>query len=194
MKSTLSFLLFLFAINLCSAQMRPIIIVFKTGDTLRGVGKLKADSVKYKDELNDGEPQEFEFSKIEIVKLVIPQNKSVNYRFFQTKEDSKYLAVQEVVSSGEVTLFTTSSSNPMQAQMGIGITYSAPIENYYLKRKNEETMTDLGPYSPLANNLKDKVLEYFADCSTLVDKLKKGDFRVRRGLTEIVEFYNKNCN
>ncbi|WP_296146530.1 hypothetical protein [uncultured Flavobacterium sp.] len=192
MKSIFFLLLFLFAINLCSAQMRPIIIVFKTGDTIRGVGKMKSDSVKYKDELNDGEPQEFEFSKIAIVKLVIPQNKSVNYRFFQTKEDSKYLAVQEVVSSGEVALFTTSSSNPLQAQMGI--TYSAPIENYYLKRKNEETMTGLGPYSPLANNLKDKVLEYFADCSTLVDKLKKGDFRVRRGLTEIVEFYNKNCN
>lgn len=194
MKTTFFLLVFLFTINLCSAQMRPIIIVFKTGDTIRGIGKMKTESVKYKDELNDGEPQEFEFSKIEIVKLVIPQNKSVNYRFYQTKEDSRYLAVEEVVSKGEVTLFTTSSTSPMRAQMGMGLTYSAPVTHYYLKRKNEEIMTDLGTYSPLINNLKEKVSEYFADCTKLVDKLKKGDFRVRSGLTEIVEFYNTSCN
>lgn len=189
MKTSLILFFSLFMANVCVGQMRPIIIIFKTGDTIRGVGKMRLKSVKYKDVLNEREAEEFEFSKIELVKLVIPQNKSVNYRFFQTKDDSRFIAVEEVVASGEVTLFTTTenSANPYSSSGMSGI-------KYYLKRKNEETITNLGPYSPLMNNLKDKVKEYFADCSKLIRKIERGDFRVRRGLTEMVEFYNKECN
>ena len=67
------------------------------------------------------------------------------------------------------------------------------VTNYFLRKKGEVTLTSLGPYSPLTNNLKDKVSDYFSDCAALVFKLKESEFRVRRGLDEIVDFYNNNC-
>lgn len=192
---TIFLFIFLFVINLCTAQMQPIIIVFKTGDTIRGVGKIKGKSVKYKDELNEGEPKEFEFSEIEIVKLVVPQNKSVNYKFFKIKEDSEYLPFVEEMSGAKVSLYTTTSSSPsLSSPTGVNLVFVNNIKNYYAKRKTEEFPTLLGKYGTI-NNFKDKVLNYFDDCEKLVDKIKNKNLRVKHGLgmPEIIEFYNANC-
>lgn len=206
MKFKLFFLLSIFAVNFCTAQMRPIIIIFKTGDTIRGVGKLKTKTVKYKDELNDLEPVEFEFSKIDLVKLVIPPNKSANYRFFKAEKDSSYVPYVEIVSGKEVSLYTTTSSgmsgfnnmNNGNSQAGIanvgGINVGSIITNFYVKKKNEEEVTLLGRRGTISH-FEDRVLAYFADCELLVKKIKYKQLKIKYGdgLSEIVDFYNKNC-
>ena len=68
-----------------------------------------------------------------------------------------------------------------------------PAEGKLIKKTNEEWLTDLGEYSPLTNDLKGKVKSYFSDCISLIEKLEKREFKVRDGLEDIVNFYNKNC-
>tara|TARA_R110001592_G_C12780914_1_gene714970 strand:- start:70 stop:198 length:129 start_codon:yes stop_codon:yes gene_type:complete len=41
--------------------------------------------------------------------------------------------------------------------------------------------------------MREKVIEYFADCNLLVEKVKNKDFRMRNGLEKVVEYYNENC-
>ena len=43
------------------------------------------------------------------------------------------------------------------------------------------------------NNLKEKVMEYFSDCKSLIEKLEAREFKVREGIEKIVIYYNESC-
>jgi len=182
--------LLIFSINICDAQMNPIIITFKNGEKLNGIGKIKSSTIKFKID-ESAKAEEFEFSKLKSAEIEIPDEEKVIYKFYQTDISNEYIAVQQIVSGSKVELFTTSFN--YRAIGAGGMSFSQSVTHYYIKKTNEEWLTDLGEYSPLTNDLKGKVKSYFSDCISLIEKLEKREFKVRDGLEDIVNFYNKNC-
>ena len=189
MKFKILFLL-IFSIYICHAQMNPILITFKNGEKLNGIGKIKSSTIKFKID-ESAEAQEFEFSKLKSAEIEIPDQEKAIYQFYQTDISNEFIAVQEIVSGSKAQLFTKSFN---YSTSGAGtMSFGQSATHYYIKRTNEKWLTDLGVYSPLTNDLKGKVKSYFSDCISLIEKLEKREFKVRDGLEDIVNFYNKNC-
>ena len=197
MKLKLLSLFLFFTISICYAQMKPVLVTFKNGEILKGIGKKKGYTFKYKIDEN-AKVQEFEFSKIKSVEIEIYNDKKVIYKFFQVKDSENFIAVEELVSGNKAELFTTSTtfnSGGMgmgMGGMGMGMG-SQSVTFYYIKKPNEDKLTEMGAYSPLTNDLKGRVKAYFSDCKSLIEKLENSEFKVREGLEDIVIFYNKNC-
>jgi hypothetical protein len=192
MKLKLLVLLFL-TFSVSYAQMKPVSITFRNGEILKGIGKTKAYTFKYKIDEN-AKAQEFEFSTIKSVEAEISYGEKVTYKFFQVKDSENFIAVKELVSGSKAELYTTSFSfnTGGMGMGGMGMS-SQTVTNYYIKRPNEDKLTEMGAYSPLTNDLKARVKTYFSDCKSLIEKLENREFKVREGLEDIVTFYNKNC-
>ncbi len=201
--------LFLFfsilTIGIGNAQMNHSLIVLKSGDSLNGFGKLKFDSFKYKNYAGT-DKREIDFSQIKLVKIKKSDTVTEIYKFFQTTNNDKFVAVLEVVSGNNVELYSTYSSYPgmgtgMNVGMsggGVGMGIGMSVDNtgtyYFAKRPSEEKLTALGNYNPLSSTLRENVLKYFSDCKALTDKVENKDFRMRSGLEQVAAFYNENCN
>lgn len=188
-------LLFFFTFSICNAQMKPVSITFRNGEILKGIGKKKAYTFKYKIDENS-KAQEFEFSTIKSVLIEISYDEKVTYKFFQVKDSENFIAVKELVSGSKAQLYTTSFSFNTGGMgmdgMGMGMG-SQSVTFYYIKKLHEDKLTEMGTYSPLTNDLKGRVKTYFSDCKSLIEKLENREFKVREGLENIVTFYNKNC-
>ena len=196
----LSFIL-TFTISISYAQLKPVTITFKNGEKLRGIGKKKGYTFKFKTDENS-KVQEFEFSKLKSVEIEFSYDQKGIYKFFQVKDNENFIAVEELVSGTKAELYTTSATfNTVgmgtgmgMGGMGVGMGMGGQsVTYYYIKKPNEDRLTELGAYSPLTNDLKGRVKTYFSDCKILIDKLENREFKVREGLEDIVKFYNKNC-
>ena len=194
MKFKLLLLLF-FTFSISSAQMKPVSITFRNGEILKGLGKKKAYTFKYKSDEN-AKAQEFKFSEIKSVEIEISYGEKVTYKFFQVKDSENYIAVTDLILGSKAELYTNSftfnTGGMGMGGMGMGMGNQTVI-NYYIKKPNEDKLTEMGAYDPLTNNLKGRVKTYFSDCKSLIDKLENREFKVRDGLEDIVTFYNKNC-
>ena len=43
--------------------------------------------------------------------------------------------------------------------------------------------------------MKEKIINYFSDCPTLIERIKNKTFKMRDGVEKMIEFYNNNeCN
>lgn len=191
MKLKLVVLLCVFLFSLCSAQMKQIEITLKTGVVLKGIGKIKSDTFKYKADKND-EAQEFAFAEVKSAEFESDEDEKVVYRCFQTQENDEYIAVVEKAFGDKVELYTRTFVYNTVGMNGMQNFQQSTF--YYVKKNSDEKLTALGEYNIIFNSLKSKVKDYFSDCSNLVDKLENRELKVRKGLEEIVEFYNKNCN
>jgi hypothetical protein len=187
-----------------------VTITFQNGEILKGIGKLKSSVVKFKKD-EKAEAQEFEFSKLKSVEFEYAVEKNAIYKFFKVKDSENYIPVEELVSGNKAELFKTSATyytggigmgvggmNGMGGMGGMGMGMGVPMGTsqtvtYYVKKPNEDILTELGAYNILTNNLKGKVKDYFADCKVLIEKLENREFKVRKGLKDIVNFYNNNC-
>lgn len=189
-------LLLIFTISICNAQMKPIVITLKSGEKLKGIGRKKGYTFKYKADEN-AKPQEFEFSIIKSAEIELSQNEITTYKCYQTKDSEKFIAVVEIISGNKAELFTTTKEYNTDVSGGMGMGGMSfgggTVTHYYVKKANEDRLTDLGEYSPLTNDLKGKVKTYFSDCKSLIEKLESREFKVKEGLENIVIFYNKNC-
>ncbi len=193
MKLKLLSLILTFTISISYAQLKPVTITFKNGEKLRGIGKKKGYTFKFKTDENS-KVQEFEFSKLKSVEIEFSYDQKGIYKFFQVKDSENFIAVEELVSGTKAELYTTSDTfNIGGMGTGMGGMGSQPVTFYYIKKPNEDRLTELGAYSPLTNDLKGRVKTYFSDCKILIDKLENREFKVREGLEDIVKFYNKNC-
>ena len=192
-------------ISIGNAQMNHSLIVLKSGDSLNGLGKLKFDSFKYKNYAGT-DKREIDFSQIKLVKIKKSDTVTEIYKFFQTTNNDKFVAVLEVVSGNNVELYCTYSSYPGMGTgmnvgmsgggigMGIGMSVDNTATYYFAKRPSEEKLTALGNYNPLSSTLRENVLKYFSDCKALTEKVENKDFRMRSGLEQVASFYNENCN
>ena len=165
-------------------------VVLKNGETLLGMGKTKSKGFKFKAK-GELDAIFIEFSKIDFVQQEYSNNEKKVFRFFQTNSDSSFIKLEELVTGEHVALYAniyTVNSG------GVGeMSIPQTVVKYYIKKNEETKLTLLGPYSPLTNNLKEKVVDYFSDCTELIQKIENKDFRMRDGLEQIVAFYNKNC-
>ena len=194
-----------FTFTICKAQLKPVLITLKNGEELKGIGKRKAYTFKYKADDN-AKPQEFEFSTIKSVEIELSENNITIYKCYQTKESDRFILVAEIISGNKAELFSTSftynsgfsggmgTGGMGTGGIGIGMGMGGgSVTHYYVKKTNEDRLTDLGEYNPLINNLKAKVKDYFSDCKSLIEKLENREFKVREGLEDIVNYYNNNC-
>ena len=140
MKLKLLALLFL-AFSISHAQMKPVVIIFRNGEILKGIGKKKAYTFKYK--INeDSKAKEFEFSTIKSVEVEISYDEKVTYKFFQVKDSENFIAVKELVSGSKAELYTTSftfnSGGMGMGGMGMGgMSMGMGSQNvtfYYIKK------------------------------------------------------------
>jgi hypothetical protein len=190
MKSKLFFLLLICYNITCFGQLKPSMVVLKSGDTLNGViGKLKNETFKYK-KYSNGKSKEINFSEINIIQIRYSKNDTKTYRFFQLNSNNKFLAVQPSILGTKTELFFTTYNINSSGAGGININQT--IVQYYAKKKRETKLTYLGKYD-IFGAMREKVIEYFSDCRNLVEKVKNKDFRMRNGLEKVVEYYNKNC-
>ena len=191
MKLKLVSFFLIFTISISYAQLKPVKITFKNGEILKGIGKKKGYTFKFKTDEN-AKAQEFEFSKLKSVEIEFSYDKKEIYKFFQVKDSENFIAVEELVSGNKAELYTTSATFNTGGMGGMGMG-SQTVTFYYIKKPNEDRLTEFGAYSPLTNDLKGRVISYFSDCKILIEKLENREFKVREGLEDIVIFYNKNC-
>jgi hypothetical protein len=196
MKLKLLSLIFFLTLSISNAQLKPILITFKNGETLKGIGKKKNYTVKYKTDEN-ANVQEFEFSRIKSVEIEVSYDEKTVLKFFQVKNSENYIAVKELVIGNKAELYTTSMTNSSSGMRIGGMSgmesQSTTFYHYYIKKPNEEKLTYLGVFHPLSNNLKLNVKEYFKECKSLSEKLENREFKVSEGVEEIVKFYNNSC-
>lgn len=167
-------------------------VVLKNGETLYGIGKTKNKGFKFKAE-GESDASFIEFSTIDFIQQEFSSDEKKVFRFFQISNDENFIKLEELVNGQHVSLYADIYSVYSGGGLG-GMSTSQTVVKYYIKRKTESKVTLLGPYSPLINNLKGKVVNYFSDCASLIQKIEDKDFRMRNGLEQIVDFYNKNCH
>jgi hypothetical protein len=191
MKIKLFFIL-LITINLNGySQLNPSKVVLKTGDTITGIlGKLKSKSFKYKVHPT-AKAKEIDFSEIDFVQFKYSNNKISTFKFFQTTDKDRYIAVKPLVI-GDVELYGDNRS--VSSTGAGGIPLSQTVVDYYIKRQEESKLTTLGFWNSFTTSLKDKIIMYFKDCNKVIEKIKDKEFRMRDGLEPIVEYYNENCS
>ena len=102
-------IILIFTISISYAQLEPVTITFKNGGILKGIGKKKGYTFKYKTDEN-AKSQEFEFSKLKSVEIEFSYGQKRIYKFFQVKDSENFIAVEELVSGNKAELFTTSAT------------------------------------------------------------------------------------
>ncbi len=176
----------------CLAQYRPAVAGLKTGDSLVGIiGDVQRKVFKYKTQSN-GKSIKLDFEKLNYVKIMFDSDDIRTYRFFRLEDDKDYKAFQQLAKGKNAELYGVTRVVRSSGFAGPAMDMNAI--QYYIKKPTEKNLTLLGLYDPLINNLKNKVLAYFADCKELIQKIENKDFRMRNGLTPMVDFYNSNCN
>ena len=188
MKLRLFLFLLLFS-QVALAQLYPARVMLKDGTLIDGItGKIKKKSFKYKNFSSD-KVKEIDFSKIDFVQIRFSKDNIKKYRFFQTLSSDKFFALEELVIGERVELYVSVYNVSYEGDYS----YTTTVVNYYIKKPIEKKLLFLGNASPI-NNLKEKVLNYFADCEALVKKIKERDFKMRDGLEQVAQFYNENCD
>jgi hypothetical protein len=182
---------------LSNAQLERIKIVFKNGDTLNGIGKVKSKTIKYKNNQQE-DAVEYPFEDIKYIET--NENDGTKLLFYKVRFKENYIGVEEVYLGKKIELYkqVKLGYNPGLPIGGFGnggmriagSSYSEVI--YYIKRPNDDTILLLGSNSPL-DDLKDKVLTYLPNCQIIIDKIKNKELKVRKDLKEIVELYDTTC-
>jgi hypothetical protein len=182
----------------CNAQLERIRIVFKNGDTLNGIGKVKSKTIKYKKE-NNADTKEFNFSEIKYIETKsIKDTVSVKTCFFKKRYEETYVGVQEEYIGKKVELYKTNPKNGISFMptiggsggLGLGMLFNPTVESYYLKKTKEDTVLLL---DSLESNLEYVLLIYFEKCPLVVNKIKNKELNVKENLIDIIKLYETSC-
>ena len=172
-----------------SEPYRYSIVVLKTGDTLVGYGKTKNKGFKYRAHSNV-KPYFIDFSEIDYLQQLYSDKNLKTFKFFQINHSIQYFKLEELLKGKYAELYGIIYNVNSSGAGGISI--SQTVVKYYIKKVSESKITYFGP--KLSVGFKEKIINYFADCPELIKKIENKDFRMRDGLEQVVEFYNKNCN
>jgi len=167
------------------SQKNEVELQFKDGRTLKGLGKLRKKSIKYR--LNSKvKPQFFSFQELE--KIRVKQGTEwKSYESVNVEGMNKPLILQLVVE-GRVNLYQKNDSGYMpMGPGGVGRFGGAVFEGgrfyavtfYFVKRKSEKEAVRLGSSQLFSKNFKKAASEYFEDCTHLVEKIQ--DRSIKRG-------------
>ncbi len=182
-------------LNVLLAQKTKAVIYFKNGDTITGLGKITGNYVKYRKNRKE-KSSKLHFSKLERVKIYYT-DEITNYVYLKV-ENQATPKVFEEVTVGDISLYrivSQSYNSGFGAMGGTGFSggYSYTIKNFYLKRVEQDFVIHLGSNQLFTKNFKKAASEFFKDCPKLVKLIQNRELK-KRGLIEIVEFYNHQCN
>ena len=189
------FILLLISSFVCSAQFNSVFpskAVLKNGDTLNGIlGKLKKNTFKYKTH-SKAKPQEIEFSEIDFVQIRYSKNDIKTFKFFQLANSNIYIPVEEFIVGGTQELYGRVFHR--NVAVAGGGSYAMTVVKYYLKKRNELKLTEIGVYDPIMSDYTTRVQNYFSDCPNLIEQIENKNLRFKHGLEPMVEYYNNNCD
>lgn len=165
-------------------------IVLKSGKSLTGWGKTSGKGFKFKTSSSE-KPYLIEFSTIDYIQQKNWENESKKYKFYQSNTSDKFIRAQELIAGETQELYAIITTG--NAKMAGGGSFPMTSIKYYLKKKNEEKLTEIGIYDPVFSDFTNKVKNYFSDCPKLIKEIQDKKLRYRDGLEKMVEFYNNNC-
>ena len=205
----MKFLIFYFVLffQLVNAQYQEATLYFIDGDSLFGYGTLKGEKIKFRVSKDD----KADVWDHNMVKGITFHGYDFDVKFVYLKVNKNaFYDLYEVLEEGSVTLYTDTRelSNNLNSPNGYGMLDLSlffnrkkrvvnnkildEIENkpktvsIYVKRDNEEYPTSLN------FKFRKKVLEYFAGCSKIEEKVNSGEW-FSNNILEIVTFYNDIC-
>ncbi|WP_435577526.1 hypothetical protein [Gilvibacter sp.] len=165
-------------------------VVLKSGEQLNGEGKFKNKGYKLK-ENEMAKPETISYADIDYLSIIDDNLDKRVYRFYQFNGRKKYLKLELVIPGEKLELYVDQYN--INSSGAGGISFGQTVTKFYLKKPEDPKPLYMGPYDPIANQLKERVLEYFQDCPSLIEKVENKDFRMRDGLYQIVEYYNEAC-
>ncbi|MFD2517591.1 hypothetical protein [Salinimicrobium flavum] len=193
MKFTLLFL-FLATANFSYSQFgepyRATEIVLHSGDTLTGMGKTKNKGFKFRSGSAE-KPYYIEYSAIDFIQQKFSGKEWKTFKFFQTNNSDKFIRVEELMVGGPLELYAIVATG--NAAVAGGFSFPVTTVTNYLKKSDEEKLTEIGIYDPVFSDYTSKVKNYFSDCPKLLEQIENKKLRFRDGLEKMVEFYNNNC-
>jgi hypothetical protein len=172
---------------------------FKDGTILNGLGKLKGASfVKFRKD-KKSKAKIYHFKDLNRVKIYNGDEITI-YVYLPEKEKGTFKVLEEVVV-GDIFLYKI-VSHGTHAPMGVGfggaggmnmaMGTSFTIKNYYLRKKDDKSVTHITSTSLFSKNFKKTAAKYFEDCPSLVEKIENKEYR-KRDIRAIIEFYNSKC-
>ena len=196
-------LLVLISINTFS-QSNKVTVFYKNGDSIQGyVNRILSDDIKFSKEKKG----KYKWLKSKgLDKLIIYSENGIKERhYLQYKKNSKKskTILATLVLKGKVNYYIN-TYNFGNGFRNDGTFFGMSQNSYYdkgfnqaslfVKRKNENYVTLLSTSGQVifSKNFKKTSSEYFKDCKKLVSKIKSGYYK-KANVTEMVEFYNKEC-
>ena len=190
MKNILVLLFFSIPLMNIFSQDQRAELIFDDGETLEGFGMItKNDKIKFRISLDD-EPDKWDFL---IVKGIIFYGFNTSKEFEYVKINKKQKPVLlEIISRGKVTLYNNSQtfySPTIFFGNNNFMNYNLPTKSntLYVKRENEEIAINL------AGRFKKKSIEYFKDCSEILDIFSTREY-LKYSIINIVDEYNIYCS
>jgi hypothetical protein len=193
MKINLSLFLILGAMMSGFAQYRPAVVGLKSGDSISGIiGDIQRKSFNFKTQIN-GKSEKVDFSEIDFVRILYSGKDLKTFKFFKLNGDKRFTEVEQLATGKNVELYgvTLHVRSPGYVTPVMG---HQEVVKFYIRKPAEDDLTMLGIYDPVFGDLKEKVINYFSDCPELTEKILNKDFKVRKDMVAIVEFYNSACN
>lgn len=190
-------ILFLCFISLsCKSSLAPATLYLKNGNVMEGFAlKDPIKMVTFKEDLK-GRGTNYYIKDIDAVEY--NTSEGVKRYVILPVVDKRLEIVVEEILAGKVSLYLNNQIGYSPGMVGggpggmmsMGTVHS--IDNYYLKRDSDQSLTHLGSNQLFTKNFSAAASEFFEDCPVLVKKIEEKEFK-KRDLREIVSFYNSEC-
>jgi len=180
--------------SILNAQKQNGTIFFKDGTTKNGLLKI-TNNHKIKFKINENSEDVLTYSSLEVEKIEIEFKKN-------RKEVKVYKDTESLFQSSDK-LLTLLEEGKVNLYMDM-LHVDNGVQLIYYVDKKKEKLTKIYPVGFMGNGSDKAIEEYFQDCPTLLELLKREAFRkfvkMKKGLKsqyrleEIVKYYNQKCD
>ncbi|MGJ8733392.1 MAG: hypothetical protein ACSHW4_09600 [Cellulophaga sp.] len=182
----------------CAVTKVPTTVYYKDGTIKKGIGFISENKINFANSKDD-KTELIEFSLLDKAEFKFDVTPSV-YVLMPIKDKDRPMVLEEIIV-GQISLYQlqtqgyNASVNNTGGNFGSvgGMGYSYTVNDFYLKRKNENAATHLASSKLFSKNFTKAAKPYFLDCPDLIKKIENKEYK-KRNLTEIVKFYNTKCN
>ncbi|MBL4662199.1 MAG: hypothetical protein JKY22_01225 [Flavobacteriaceae bacterium] len=179
MKKTLTLLAILSFLYM-NAQFKEGTIYLKDSTEIKGLIKFKTfGGVKYKED-EGSDIREYEDSQLSGYDI---NENGIIKKYRSKKVGANFPRIMKIEKLGKINLYSIFGSNAGSA-MGLGLPVSEGYV-FFLEKNNITIRTGA--------KFKNGKLHLIEDCPTLIDKIKKKEFK-KRDVIEIIDYYNKKCD
>jgi uncharacterized protein involved in tellurium resistance len=200
---TFTFLLFLvFGFNSYSQfnfnSYEKATLKLRNGDVLEGEAKItNEETIKFR---NGDDKETFTYRNLKSFTIVEDYEKeSYVFKIIAGKTPRLMKIIKEY--EGRINLYAIEyknnnpgnlNSNTSGLNMNTGVTFD--VTEFYVNKDGGHEVIKLGNNHPVfgKRHFKNTVHEFFKDCTALMEKVEKNEFK-RNDMISIIEFYNDNC-